>query len=547
MKKYLTDIEIARQATKININEVASKVGLKEADLSLYGKYMAKVNIEKFSDSPKGKLILITATSPTPAGEGKTTMTIGLNDGLNLIGKKTIAALREPSLGPVFGIKGGAAGGGKSQIVPIEDINLHFTGDLHAITSANNLIAAMVDNHIYWGNQLNIKNVVWKRCLDINDRSLRRVSYKIRDIEINTGFQITAASEIMGTVSLALNLNDLRIRIDKLIIAYNSQNKPIFVKDIKATGSVMALLKDAMNPNLVQTLEHNPALVHFGPFANIAHGCNSIIATKLALQTAEYVVTEAGFGSDLGAEKFLNIKARTAMLKPGAIVLVTTIKALKMHGGLSKDELSNENIEVLIKGIPNLEQHFNSLTNFGIPIVVALNYFVNDSEAEIKVIRDWAESKGVRFEISKSWEFGGDGAKELAQAVIDVFDAKTPKFTYEASDSIEEKIIKVAENVYGASGIIVSPEAKEKITLLKKNGLDKQLICIAKTPVSFSDNAKLLGAPKGWKLNIKDININNGASFIIVITGSVMTMPGLGKIPSAEKINVIDGEIINLS
>ena len=543
----MSDIEIARNTKLKSIVEVAKTLDINEDDLELYGKYKAKISdnvYETLKDKKDGKLVLVTAINPTPLGEGKTTMSIGLADGLRKIGKKSILALREPSLGPVFGMKGGATGGGHSQIAPMEDINLHFTGDIHAITTANNLLSAMIDNHIYFGNELKIKRVVWKRCVDLNDRQLRVVNTGLSE-EKNVvprvdGFNITVASEIMAIFCLAKDINDLKRRLGNIIIGYNEDDKPVTARDLKAEGSLTVLLKDAIKPNLVQTLEHTPAIVHGGPFANIAHGCNSIIATKLALKLADYTITEAGFGADLGAEKFLDIKCKTAEIKPDVVVCVATLKALKYHGGLSKEELKDENIDALDRGCNNLFKHIENLKDkYGLNVVIAINKYVTDSEKEIEYLQEKLKEKDVNLSLVESWEHGGEGATDLAKKVVDLAE-KPSKFNniYEIEDEIETKIEKLSKSIYGAEGIEISEEAQKEIDFIKKIGYNNLPICIAKTQYSFSDDPKNLECLEPFKIHVQEIRLNAGAEFIVVITGKIFTMPGLPKVPAAENIDI---------
>ena len=552
----MTDIEIARNTKLEKITEIAKKINISEEDLELYGNYKAKISTkvnEKLKGKKDGKLILVTAINPTPLGEGKTTISIGLADGLSQIGKNAILTLREPSLGPVFGIKGGATGGGHSQIAPMEDINLHFTGDIHAITSANNLLSALIDNHIFFGNELKIKKVIWKRCLDLNDRQLRKIECGLSGekniVPREDGFNITVASEIMAILCLATDINDLKRRLGNIVIGYNEENKPVTARDLKADGSLTVLLKDALKPNLVQTLEHTPAIVHGGPFANIAHGCNSIIATKLGMKLADYTITEAGFGADLGAEKFINIKCRTAQIKPDAVVCIATMKALKYHGGVSKEEIKQENIEALEKGTKNLFKHIENLKNkFGLNVIVAINKYVDDSEKEIEFLRNKLEENNVEMSLVESWEHGGKGTIDLAEKVVNLCKKETKlNYTYNLNSSIEEKIEKICKEIYGAEGIEISSEALEKIKFIKDNGYDKMPICIAKTQYSFSDDSKNLECSESFKIHVQDVILNAGAEFIVIITGKIFTMPGLPKVPAAENIDInSDGEIEGL-
>lgn len=544
-----TDIQIAQEATMLPITEVAKKAGIMPDDLELYGKYKAKLSydlIDKVKEQSNGKLVLVTATNPTPAGEGKTTVTVGLGQALCELGENAIIALREPSLGPCMGIKGGAAGGGYAQVVPMEDINLHFTGDIHAIGAANNLLAAMLDNHIHQGNVLDIdvRTVTWKRCLDMNDRALRDIVVglggPLNGVPRQDGFMITVASEIMAVLCLATNLEDLKHKISQIIVAYNHKGEPVTAGDLNAQGAMTTLLKDAIKPNLVQTLENTPVIMHGGPFANIAHGCNSIVATNLALKLGDIVITEAGFGADLGAEKFFDIKCRKANLKPDAVVLVTTIRALKYNGGVAKADLQSENVESLAKGICNLEKHIENVQAFGVPIVVTLNAFVSDTDAEIAFVKKVCEEKGCRFALANVWAEGGKGGIELAQEVLSVLNNETSHFKplYEDTLSIEEKIKKVAMTIYGAKEVIFEGKALKELARIKELGLSHLPVCMAKNQYSFSDDAKLLGRPEGFTTTIKEIRISAGAGFIVALTGNVMTMPGLPKIPAAEAIDI---------
>ena len=554
----LTDVQIAQSAKMEPIKEIADKVGLSEDDLELYGKYKAKISletIEKLKDKKDGKLVLVTAINPTPAGEGKTTTMIGLAQSLNKIGKKTVVAMREPSLGPCFGVKGGAAGGGYAQVVPMEDINLHFTGDIHAITTANNLISAMLDNSLQQGNPLNIdpRNIVWKRCVDLNDRALRHIVVglggKVNGVPREDGFDISVASEVMGVLCLATSLDDLKKRIARMIVAYSYDGKAITVDDLKATGAVTLLLKDAIKPNMVQTLEHNPVLVHGGPFANIAHGCNSVMATKLALKLGDIAVTEAGFGADLGAEKFLDIKCRQAGLKPDAVVIVATVRALKMHGGMDKKELSNENLEALRKGVENLEKHIENIHSFGLPSVVAINAFPTDTRAELDLLKEICEAKGARVALSEVWAKGADGGIELANKVVEVLETEKADFKpiYDLDLSIEDKIRTIATKIYGADDVIFTKKVVNKIKKFNEQGLDKLPVCIAKTQYSLSDDMTLLGRPRGFKVEINDLIPNTGSGFLVAIAGDIMRMPGLPKVPAANNMDILDnGEIVGL-
>ena len=552
----MTDIEIARNTKLEKITDVAKELEISDEELEFYGKYKAKISSEvykKLENKKDGKLVLVTAINPTPLGEGKTTISIGLADGLRKIGKQSILALREPSLGPVFGIKGGATGGGHSQIAPMEDINLHFTGDLHAITSANNLLSAIIDNHIFFGNELKIKKVIWKRCVDLNDRQLRQITCGLSGekgmVPRTDGFNITVASEIMAIMCLAKDLKDLKRRLGNIVIGYNEEEKPVKAKDLKAEGSLTVLLKDAFKPNLVQTLEHTPAIVHGGPFANIAHGCNSIVATKLALKLADYTITEAGFGADLGAEKFLNIKCRTANIEPNAVVCVATMKALKYHGGVKKEEIKLENIEALERGTKNLFKHIDNLKNkFGQNVIVAINEYVDDSKKEIEFLKNKLTEKNIEMSLVQSWEYGGKGAIDLANKVVKLCENESKlKFTYPIELTIKEKIERIAKEIYGAEGIEINEEALEKIRFIEENNYDKLPICIAKTQYSFSDDSKNLECLEPFKIHVKDIILNAGAEFIVVITGKIFTMPGLPKVPAAENIDIDEnGNIVGI-
>ena len=554
----LSDIEIANSVQMKPIKEVAEKLGIAEDALSLYGNYKAKISagqLEALKDKPDGKLILVTAISPTPAGEGKTTTSVGLVDALAAIGKKAVIALREPSLGPVFGIKGGAAGGGHAQVVPMEDINLHFTGDFHAIGVANNLLAALIDNHIHHGNALGIdsRRITWKRAVDMNDRQLRHIvdglQGKVNGVPREDGFDITVASEVMAILCLSENITDLKNRLEKIIIGYSFEGKPITAKDLKAGGSMAAVLKDAIHPNLVQTLEHTPALIHGGPFANIAHGCNSVLATKLALKYADYAVTEAGFGADLGAEKFIDIKCRTSGLRPSAVVLVATIRALKMHGGVAKSDLAEENAQAVVDGLPNLEKHLENIQDvYGLPAVVAINKFPLDTEAELQAVYDACQKRGVDVVISDVWANGGAGGKELAEKVVQLAEGDNHfQFVYNEEDSIETKLNKIVTKVYGGKGVRLTPAAKRELKQLEELGFSNYPICMAKTQYSFSDDAKKLGAPKDFVVTISQLKVSAGAGFIVALTGAIMTMPGLPKVPASEKIDVDkDGNISGL-
>lgn len=552
----MEDVEIARNTKLEKIDVIANKLGINEEELEPYGRYKAKINLkikERLQSKQNGMLILVTAINPTPLGEGKTTMAIGLADGLQKIGKKSILALREPSLGPVFGIKGGATGGGHSQIAPMEDINLHFTGDIHAITSANNLLSAMIDNHIYFGNELGFDRVTWKRCVDLNDRQLRKVEIGLSGekniVPREDGFDISVASEIMAIFCLATDIKDLKRRIGNIIVGYTKENKPITARDLKADGALTVLLKDAINPNLVQTLEHTPAIVHGGPFANIAHGCNSIIATKLALKLGEYVVTEAGFGADLGAEKFLDIKCRKAEIKPDAVVCVATIKALKYHGGMPKEEIKNENIEALERGIQNLLKHIDNLKNkFGLNVIVAINKYTHDTEKEIEFLKNKLQEYGIDLSLVESWEKGGEGAIDLANKIVELTqkDSKL-NYTYDLEESIKDKINDVATQIYGATRVKYSKEAEERIKQIEELGFGKLPVCIAKTQYSLSDDPKNLECLEPFEINVQDIILKAGAEFVVAITGKIMTMPGLPRVPAAEKIDIDeDGNIVGI-
>ena len=552
----LSDIEIAQQAKMMHIRDVAAKAGIAEDDLEYYGKYKAKLSAEaiiKAENNENGKLVLVTAINPTPAGEGKTTVTIGLGDAMTLLGKKTFIALREPSLGPVMGVKGGAAGGGYSQIVPMEDINLHFTGDMHAITAANNLLSAMIDNHIQKGNALNIDitNITWKRCLDMNDRALRNVVIgmggKINGIPREDHFMITVASEIMAILCLANDINDLKERLANIIVAYTYTGEPVYARDLKAEGAMAALLKDAIKPNIVQTLEGTPAFVHGGPFANIAHGCNSVQATKLAVKLGDYAITEAGFGADLGAEKFMDIKCRMSGIRPDAVVIVATVKALKYNGGVAKDDLKEENTEALLKGIVNLEKHIENMQSFGTPVVVAINRFMTDTDKELEIVKEKCREYGVNCALCEVFAKGGEGGTELAKYVIDAIEKNPASYNpvYDVEDTIENKINAIVTKIYGGNGVTFSAKAKKSIKMLSDLGLDKKPVCIAKTQYSLSDNPKLLGRPSDFTVEIKTIRISNGAGFIVAEAGDIMTMPGLPKVPAAENIDIDENSIIS--
>ncbi len=553
--EFKTDIQIAQESVMKNISEIAEKAGIDDRYIEQYGKYKAKIDynlLKEKSNDPDGKLILVTAISPTPAGEGKTTTTVGLADALHRMGKKVFAALREPSLGPVFGVKGGAAGGGYAQVVPMEDINLHFTGDMHAIGIANNLIAACLDNHIQQGNSLGIdvKKITWKRVMDMNDRQLRNVvdglGGRMQGVPREDGFEITVASEIMAILCLSKDIKDLKEKVAKVIVAYTYDDKPVTVSDLKIQGAVAAVLKDALKPNLVQTLEHTPAFIHGGPFANIAHGCNSIMATKMALKLADYVITEAGFAADLGAEKFVDIKCRKAGLHPSAAVVVATVRALKYHGGVTKADLNSENLEALEKGLPNLLQHVENVTkNYGLPCVVAINRFPTDTEAELQMIKEKCMELGVNVALSEVWAKGGEGGLELAEEVLRLVEGKNDfHFVYEDSLSIEDKINTIATKIYRADGVTYTANAKKQLATIEGLGFTDLPVCMAKTQFSFSDDPALLGAPRGFKITIKDVKVCAGAGFIVAKTGDIMTMPGLPKVPSAEKIDIDENGVI---
>ena len=550
-----TDIEIAQEAKMLHIREVAEKLGIAEDELELYGKYKAKLSdelIERVKDEPDGKLILVTAINPTPAGEGKTTISVGLGEAFGQLGKKAVIALREPSLGPCFGIKGGAAGGGYAQVVPMEDLNLHFTGDFHAITSANNLLAALLDNHIQQGNELGIdpRQVVWKRCLDMNDRVLRNIvvglGRKMDGMVREDHFVITVASEIMAVLCLADDMHDLKRRLGKIIVAYTYDGKPVTADDIKATGAMAALLKDALKPNLIQTLEHTPAIVHGGPFANIAHGCNSVRATKTALKLADYVITEAGFGADLGAEKFFDIKSRMAGLHPDAVVLVATVRALKYNGGVAKADLGEENLEALKKGIVNLEKHIENLQKYGVPVVVTLNSFVTDTKAETDYIEQFCRERDCEFALAKVWENGGKGGVELAEKVLKTLETKESHFKplYADDLSLEEKIETIAKEIYGADGVTYASAAAKELKRIADMGMSDFPVCMPKTQYSLSDDQTKLGRPSGFTINVREVYVSAGAGFVVAITGAIMTMPGLPKNPAAYGIDVDDNGVI---
>ncbi|WP_283695969.1 formate--tetrahydrofolate ligase [Clostridium perfringens] len=552
------DIEIAQSAKMEPIINIAKKIGLGEDDIELYGKYKCKISldaIKRLENNKEGKLVLVTAINPTPAGEGKSTVIVGLGQALNKIGKNTVIALREPSLGPVFGIKGGAAGGGYAQVVPMEDINLHFTGDMHAITSANNLLCAAIDNHIHQGNLLRIdsRRIVFKRVMDMNDRALRNIVVgmggKINGFLREDGFMITVASEIMAILCMASNLEDLKERMGNILIAYNLDGEPVYAKELEVQGAMALLMKDAIKPNLVQTLENTPAIIHGGPFANIAHGCNSIIATKTALKMSDITITEAGFGADLGAEKFLDIKCRYGNLNPDCVVLVATIRALKHHGGVKKDELSISNVDALNKGIKNLEKQIENIKAYGVPVVVAINKFITDSDEEVKAIEDFCKNIGVEVSLTEVWEKGGEGGIDLANKVIKTMENEPSNFKmiYDSEESIKDKILKIVQTIYGGKGVNYTPQALKQIAEIEKFNLDKLPICMAKTQYSLSDNPSLLGRPENFDITVKEVRVSNGAGFIVVLTGDVMTMPGLPKVPAANRMDIKDnGEIVGL-
>lgn len=553
----MTDIEIAENTELKNITEIAKEIDVPEDEIEVYGKYKAKISdklYEKLKDKENGKLILVTAMSPTPLGEGKTTISIAIADGLRKIGKKSILALREPSLGPVFGIKGGATGGGHAQVAPMEDINLHFTGDIHAITAANNLLSAMIDNHIYYGNQLGIEKVVWKRCLDLNDRQLRRVNTGLSGekniIPREDAFDITVASEVMAILCLANDIEDLKVRLGNIIIGYNKKDEPIFAKDLKAEGAMAVLLKDAIKPNLVQTLEHTPAIIHGGPFANIAHGCNSIIATKTAMKLANYTITEAGFGADLGAEKFLDIKCRKANIKPDVVVCVATIKALKYHGGASKESILEENMSALENGMNNLYRHIDNLRGkFGLNVIVAINKYNTDQEKELEYVQNELAKREIVSSVVESWAKGGEGSIDISKKIVEIVNNRSESFEYiyGLNETVVEKINKIAMRIYGAKGVIYPEEVTKKIEKIEEMGYGNLPVCIAKTQYSFSDNAKNLECDEPFEINIRDVELKSGAGFIVVLAGKIMTMPGLPKIPAAETIDIDEnGEIVGI-
>lgn len=556
MRLKMTDIEIAKSTELKKITEIAKDIGITEDELEMYGKYKAKISSEvneKLKNKKDGKLILVTAMNPTPLGEGKTTISISIADGLRKIGKKSILALREPSLGPVFGVKGGATGGGHAQVAPMEDINLHFTGDIHAITSANNLLSAMIDNHIYHGNELEIEKVVWKRCVDLNDRQLRVVntglSQESKTVPREDSFDITVASEVMAILCLATDIEDLKTKLGNIIIGYNKTGNPVYAKDLKAEGAMAVLLKDAIKPNLVQTLEHTPAIIHGGPFANIAHGCNSVIATKMAMKLADYCITEAGFGADLGAEKFLDIKCRKANLKPDAVVCVATIKALKYNGGVPKENVREENMQALEKGMSNLYRHIENLhEKFGLNVIVAINKYNTDTEQELQFVKSELSNRGIQSSIVESWAKGGDGAIDIATQLVELVEKEEKfKYIYDLNESIKEKINKVATRIYGASRVVYSDEALANIKKIEELGYSELPVCIAKTQYSFSDDAKKLDCTKPFEFNIRNVELKAGAGFVVVLAGKIMTMPGLPKVPSAESIDIDEnGEIIGI-
>lgn len=556
----MTDIEIARKVNLKKIVKVAEEINISEDELELYGKYKAKISDEvnkKIRNARDGKLVLVTAMNPTPMGEGKTTISIAIADGLRKIGEKSILALREPSLGPVFGVKGGATGGGHAQIAPVEDINLHFTGDIHAITTANNLLSALIDNHIYHGNKLEIDKIVWRRCIDLSDRQLRRINTGLsgekKIVPREDGFDISVASEVMAILCLATDSNDLKIRLGNIIIGYNKQGKPVFARDLKAEGSMAVLLKDAIKPNLVQTLEHTPAIVHGGPFANIAHGCNSIISTKMAMKLADYTITEAGFGADLGAEKFLNIKCRKAGIKPDVVIIVATIKALKYHGGSEKEKILEKNITAIKNGMNNLYRHINNITKeFGLNVIVAINKYSTDTEEELKFVRDELAKRKIESSVVESWAKGGEGAIDISNKIVELVKNEPKsdnkfKYVYDLKDTIIEKIDKVAMKIYGAKGVEYSEETIKKIEKIEEMGYGNLPVCIAKTQYSFSDNPNNLDYDTPYEINVRDVILRSGAGFVVVLAGKIMTMPGLPKIPTAEYIDIDEnGEIVGI-
>lgn len=545
---FKTDLEIAQECKMEHIRDIAAKIGVGEEDLEYYGNYKAKVSLDllhRNEDKEDGKLILVTAINPTKAGEGKSTTTVGLGDALNRLGKKTMIALREPSLGPVFGLKGGAAGGGYAQVVPMEDINLHFTGDMHAITTANNLISACLDNHIHQGNELDIDidNITWKRCLDMNDRTLRHITIgqgpKANGVERVDGFNITVASEVMAVLCLSTSLMDLKERLGNMLVAFNSKKEPVYVKDLGIEGALAMVMKDAIKPNMVQTLEHNPVLIHGGPFANIAHGCNSILATRTCLKLADYTVTEAGFGADLGAEKFLDIKCRFGGLKPNAVVIVATIRALKQHGNVAYEDLKEENVEAMLAGCENLAKHIDTVKQFGLPYIVAINEFASDTPAEVEALQAWCKEHGHPMSLSQVWAKGGEGALDLAEQLVELC-AEENSYAplYDVEESIEEKITAIATKVYGAKDVAFTEEAKEQITLYNSLGWDKMPICMAKTQMSLSDDAKVYGAPKDCTITVRELRPSLGAGFLVALTGKILTMPGLPKVPAANNMDI---------
>ena len=545
---FKTDLEIAQECKMEHIRDIAAKIGVGEEDLEYYGNYKAKISLDllhRNEDKEDGKLILVTAINPTKAGEGKSTTTVGLGDALNRLGKKTIIALREPSLGPVFGLKGGAAGGGYAQVVPMEDINLHFTGDMHAITTANNLISACLDNHIHQGNELDIdiENITWKRCLDMNDRTLRHITIgqgpKANGVERVDGFNITVASEVMAVLCLSTSLMDLKERLGNMLVAFNSKKEPIYVKDLGIEGALAMVMKDAIKPNMVQTLEHNPVLIHGGPFANIAHGCNSILATRTCLKLADYTVTEAGFGADLGAEKFLDIKCRFGGLKPNAVVIVATIRALKQHGNVAYEDLKDENVEAMLTGCENLAKHIDTVKQFGLPYIVAINEFASDTPAEVKALQNWCKEHQHPMSLSQVWAKGGEGALDLANQLVELC-AEENSYAplYDVEQSIEEKITAIATRVYGAKEVAFTEEAKEQIALYTSLGWDKMPICMAKTQMSLSDDAKVYGAPKDFTITVRELRPSLGAGFLVALTGKILTMPGLPKVPAANNMDI---------
>ena len=553
----LSDLEIAQSANIKPVKEIAESIGILEDDLEYYGKYKAKINLnDKLKNKKDAKVILVTAISPTPAGEGKSTTTIGLTDALNKIGKKTVVALREPSFGPVMGVKGGAAGGGYAQVIPMEDINLHFTGDLHAITTATNAIAAILDNHIFQGNELEIDptRIIWHRCLDMNDRALRGTIVGLggpnQGVPREDHFDITVASEIMAVLCLSTSLEDFKERVSRIVVAYTYDKKPVTVKDLKCVGAITVIMKDALKPNLVQTLEHSPALVHGGPFANIAHGCNSVIATRAAMKLGDYVVTEAGFGADLGAEKFFDIKCRQAGIKPSCVVVVATIRALKMHGGVLKEDLKEENVDALLRGVANLEKHVENVKKYNLPVVVAINKFYTDTDKEVEVLLNWAKEKNIEISLSEVFAKGSEGGIDLAKKVVKTIDendgSKSFKVLYDEKLPIKEKITIICKEIYGAANVEFLQTAKNQIAVMKRNGWDKLPICMAKTQYSLSDNPKLLGRPEGFTMTIREVKPSIGAGFIVALTGDIMTMPGLPKEPAANNMDVVDGKIVGL-